>query len=270
VTPSACNAPSLVQEYALSLIRGVKKMVRQFVPQAVLEQRRQLQQRAVERDFAGKSLQEAFSAIYRRGLWGRVNEDGFYSGVGSHDPRLVDDYVSAVCAFLAALPQRPHAVDLGCGDFNVGRRLRPMCDRYVACDVVPELVERNRARFPDAEFRCLDIVRDALPAGDVAFLRQVLQHLGNEQISRVLPKLAAYRFVVITEHLPDLPEFPANIDKPTGHHIRLDRVPPSGVVPTLPPFELQAASQRVLCETPHSGGIIRSTVYEMAPAADGG
>jgi hypothetical protein len=245
-------------------------MVRQFVPEAVLEQRRRLRQRALERDFAGKSLQEAFSAIYRRGLWGQTGDDGFYSGRGSHDAAVVDDYVQAVAAFIAELPARPDAVDLGCGDFNVGRRLRPLCAGYVACDIVPELVERNRACFADTEFRCVDIVRDALPAGDIAFVRQVLQHLSNAQITGVLGKLAAYRWVVITEHLPDSPGFVANIDKPAGHQIRLDRQPPSGVVPTLPPFDWRPSSQRMLCEARSAGGLIRTIVYEMARPAEGG
>jgi hypothetical protein len=37
------------------------------------------------------------------------------------------------------------AFDLECGDFMVGSQLRELCDRFVACDVVASLIERNTA-----------------------------------------------------------------------------------------------------------------------------
>jgi hypothetical protein len=80
-------------------------------------------------------------------------------------------------------------VDLGCGDFNVGSQLRPYCSEYVACDIVQSLIERNKLKFADrgVEFRALDMASDPLPAGDVVFIRQVLQHMSNAQILALLP-----------------------------------------------------------------------------------
>lgn len=141
-----------------------------------------------------------FSAVYQHGMWGG-GRGVFYSGHGSHDDAVVGPYVDVVSAFLTPLPAKPSVVDLGCGDFAVGSKLRDFCAGYIVCDVVPELVERNQAAF-GGDFRCLDIARDDLPAGDVVFLREVLQHLDNESIKIVVDRLASYRWAVITELVP--------------------------------------------------------------------
>jgi len=245
----------------VTLVTEAKKLLRQLMPRAVLDERRRRVREAFEREYADRSPQESFSAIYRRGLWGE-GRDRFYSGPGSHHAPIVDDYVDAVAAFLRGLPAPARVVDLGCGDFNTGRRLSPLCASTIACDVVPALIERNRATFPDVDFRCLDITSDPLPAGDVAIVRQVLQHLSNAHIAQVVPKLRQYRHVVLTEHVPD-GDFAPNLDKPTGLDVRLDREPQSGVVVTRAPFDLAPRSERVLCDVRGFGGVIRTMLYTM-------
>ena len=216
---------------------------------------------------AAESSAEIFSAIYSKQLWADPTHDveAFYSGLGSHDPAIVRQYTEAVSGFLHAFGLPPDVVDLGCGDFNVGRQIRPLCARYVACDVVPRLIEHNRQRFADldVDFRCLDISEDPLPTGDVVFIRQVLQHLSNARIAKVLAKLSSYRFVVITEHIP-LAKFKPNVDMCTGQTIRLLQRPASGVVVTAPPFNCAFSGQRTLCEVFQFGGVIRTIAYEQA------
>jgi SAM-dependent methyltransferase len=169
--------------------------------------------------------------------------------------------------FLASLPSPPSVVDLGCGDFHVGAQLRPYCGRYVACDIVPALIERNKKEFAagQVDFRCVNIIQDDLPDGDIVFLRQVLQHLNNAQILRVVQKLYRYKFLVLTEHLPAKTHFPPNRDKPTGGGTRLPQG--SGVVLTQQPFLLRAKSESVLCSTPESiarpAGLVTTTLYEL-------
>jgi hypothetical protein len=212
---------------------------------------------------AGESAADVFSRVYRNNHWGRRWGRKFFSGPGSHDQQVIEPYVRAVTDFLAQMPGRPKVVDLGCGDFQVGSRLRPVCGDYVACDVVPELIGHNRKAFArlQVEFVCLNIIEDALPEGEVAFLRQVLQHLSNAQIASVVPKLARYDFVVVTEHLPVSPEFQPNLDHQFGSGIRVTRN--SGVVLTAPPFNLKVATARRLCSVPHGGGVIETVVYGM-------
>ncbi len=208
-------------------------------------------------------VEEIFSAIYREQRWGKSGD--FSSGDGTHNPDVVQPYVEAVRKFLRSFPQPPSVVDLGCGDFHVGEQIRPCCARYIACDVVPALIERNQSKFAAAkvDFRCLNIIEDDLPEGDIVFLRQVLQHLNNAQILRVVQKLHRYKFLVLTEHVPDAPNFPANIDKPTGGATRLPEN--TGVVLTEPPFQFKVASKSVLCAVNESigknAGLIKTTLY---------
>lgn len=239
----------------------LKKLLKPFVPRALIEHYHNRKARRIDRQFASAPAAEVFETVYRDRIWGGESSDGFCSGEGSSDPRIVTPYVAAVSAFLKSLPVRPRAVDLGCGDFNVGSQLREHCAEYVACDIVASLIERNRERFADrnVEFRAVDIARDPLPPGDVVFIRQVLQHMSNAQIAAVVPKLAQYRWAVITEHLPDDPGFVPNLDKLPGPGIRVPHG--SGVVLTAPPFNFRA-SERELCLVQWSIGRIRTLVYE--------
>ena len=217
--------------------------------------------------FADRSPKDVFTKIYKEQMWGRGNDTEFYSGSGSHTEEIVDTYVATVHKFLLNFPQKPNAVDLGCGDFNVGKKLREFCENYVACDVVPQLIERNKNFYKDSgvRFKCIDICKDQLPIGDVVFVRQVFQHLSNNQIVEVVPKLGIYKYLVVTEALPFKSKFVSNIDKPIGDGIRCLRGrTESGIVLTLPPFNLQAVSESVLSEVP-VGRIarIRTIAYKL-------
>ena len=112
----------------------------------------------------------------------------FYSGPGSHFPELVDNYISGVKKFLTSLPKKPNVVDLGCGDFSIGSKIRKLCDNYIAVDIFDELINFNKKKYADlnVDFRILDITCDELPSGDICFIRQVLQHLSNESIIMLL------------------------------------------------------------------------------------
>jgi len=217
--------------------------------------------------FANRSPKEVFTEIYEKQLWGKDESEEFYSGSGSHTGDVVDVYVSAVQSFLKNLPYKPNGVDLGCGDFNVGMKVRSLCDHYIACDVVRPLIERNKLfhKDLDVDFICLDICDDILPSGDVVFVRQVFQHLSNQQILSVVSKLSIYKYLILSEGLPPNRNFIANIDKPIGDGIRCFRgEDDSGIVLTLPPFNLFRKSETILCEVPVGDlAIIRTTAYKL-------
>lgn len=203
---------------------------------------------------------EIFSAIYSEGMWGGADRD-FYSGHGSHEPAVVNPYVEAVRKVLEDLPGEPTVVDLGCGDFGVGSKIRPHAGRYIAGDIVPELIARNQQRFPDTEFVVLDIVTDDLPQGDVVTVREVLQHLSNADISGALPKLAKFKRVIITEGVPT-GDFVPNHDKAAGFDIRFKNG--SGVDIAAAPFNFPVKSQQVICEVLAGNCLLRTTLYEPA------
>lgn len=224
------------------------------------------------REYNGLSLEAIFTKIYESGAWSRrytdepqFADEPFFSGSGSRFGDEVELYTGAIVRFLSSLSAKPDAVDLGCGDFAVGSRIRPFCRNYIACDVVRGVIEHNKQRFAalDVEFRALDMTGDELPDGDVAFIRQVLQHLSNAQISRFLARASKYKYLVVTEHLPDVPSFKANIDKPAGPGTRVGY--PSGVVLTSAPFDLRPKIERKLCRIKSfDGGVLVTTLYGLS------
>jgi hypothetical protein len=202
---------------------------------------------------------DVFSLIYRNRLWGGDAQE-FYSGYGSHTPELVEPYIAAVRSFLSALPVLPVVVDIGCGDFAVGGRLIDLARTYIGCDVVPELITHNREMFAhdNLEFRWLDAVSDPFPPGDVVILRQILQHLRNDQIESIVRKLAQYRTWIICDHVP-LGKFTANADIAMDGGTRLPFG--SGVVLVEKPFKVTPRRTQLLCEVGAEGGVIRTVAY---------
>lgn len=214
---------------------------------------------------AARPASQVFSDIYEQKQWGSAPEAGtpFYSGPGSHDPAIVSPYVDAVRTYLTSLGN-PDVADLGCGDFSVGVQLRDACKRYRAADAVPEIIEFNRRKYAGLgiEFSVADLTTGRLPKADVAIVRQVLQHLSNDQIAKALIRIATrYKHLVLTEHLPDEVPFKPNVDIRMGPLTRLGQK--SGVVVTAPPFNMPVKDERILCEVRQFGGIIRTTAYTL-------
>lgn len=206
-----------------------------------------------------------FSNIYASNMWGKdPNQAKFFSGPGSHDENVVVPYVAAVRSWIEKefKGSPPHALDLGCGDFNVGRQIRNVTGKYTAADVVSMVIEHNRKAFADddVDFQVVDIIGDQLPQADIVFIRQVLQHLSNAQIAKVLPKLKQFKWAVITEHLPDTDDFTPNVDIDTGR-VRFEVG--SGTDLTAEPFNMHYTKKNVLVEV-NSNGRIRTTAYQVS------
>ena len=171
----------------------------------------------------------AFQGAYDRAQWGLEEGAQFFSGAGSRGA-CADTYVACITEILqghARASDRPlRVVDLGCGDFSIGRRLLAAAENitYIGCDIVPELIQAHSANAndPRVRFQELDIVGSALPEGDICLVREVLQHLSNADVSRVLKKLSPYKEVIVTEARPTILEGPYNPDKPSGPGVRWD------------------------------------------------
>jgi hypothetical protein len=203
----------------------------------------------------------AMSQIYEKNLWGG-NPAEFYSGEGSHDPHIVTPYINIISDFLKSFDEPITVCDLGCGDFNIGKDLVEFASHYHAVDVVPALIEHNQAKFqlPNLTFHCLDVAVDELPAGDCALVRQVLQHLSNQEVQQILDKLSRYRYVIITEHIPS-GDFEPNKDKISGQGIRLKQN--SGIDVLAQPFywKVKDVNELLSLELGNGRGRIVTTLY---------
>ncbi len=205
----------------------------------------------------------AMEQVYAMKLWGGGTSD-FYSGEGSHHPDIVNPYIAVLTSFLGSFKDPISVCDLGCGDFNVGKQLVGYTRKYMAMDIATDLIARNKEKFKEdnLEFHCLDIAMDDLPSGDCAILRQVLQHLSNAEVQRIVSKLYHFKYVVLTEHVPE-GDFVPNKDIISGQGIRLKKQ--SGLNLLAPPFDLKVKEEKQLLSqiVPNGKGILVTTLYEF-------
>jgi hypothetical protein len=206
---------------------------------------------------------KAMDQIYAKNLWGGTSSD-FYSGEGSHIPAIVTPYLEVVTSFLTSFDIPITVCDLGCGDFNVGKELVKHTKKYIAVDIVKDLIERNKETFKveNLEFQCLDIAVDDLPSGHCAIVRQVLQHLSNAEVQKVLNKLCNFKYLILTEHLPE-GDFIPNEDIISGQGIRLKKG--SGLNLLEPPFNFQVKEEKPLSiiTLKEGKGRLVTTLYEI-------
>ena len=190
------------------------------------------------------SARKVFSEIYHKNLWGGTGRE-LYSGPGSrYEPAAL--YLKTIIEFIKA-NRISTVLDLGCGDFVIGKEIAAVCDVYTGVDVVPELIERNTQIFGSdrIQFICLDVAFDKLPDAQLCLIRQVLQHLSNEEILRVLAQVRKYPHLIITEHYPSNPRS-YNIDQVHGAGTRVENG--SGVYLDKAPFN--ATKLELLAEMP--------------------
>ncbi|MFV3074587.1 class I SAM-dependent methyltransferase [Niveispirillum fermenti] len=206
--------------------------------------------------------QKIFQDVYKSEIWGK-DKSGFCSGLGSVDPDIVLPYCRAVLFFLNAIGQKQSVVDFGCGDFKVGSRLRPYFAAYTACDIVPELIESHKQQYKDlnVDFRCIDATVEELPQAEIIIIRQVLQHLSNADILKLLPKFKKFKYIIFTDHTPVHRKFTPNLDITTGGYTRMQAG--SGLDLLSHPFYLEPRVEYLLCAVPSESGIIKTSVYQM-------
>ena len=189
---------------------------------------------------------------------------GSYSGDGSHQSEIVNPYLEVVTSFFSSFNEPLSVCDLGCGDFNVGKELVEQTKYYVGVDIVPELIEYNKKKFiaKKLEFQCLDIAKANLPTGDCALVRQVLQHLSNTEVEAVVSKLSAFKYSIVTEHVPE-GFFIPNKDIISGQGIRLKKQ--SGIDLLAPPFNFKFKEEKQLLSIPLADGkgVIVTMLYTM-------
>lgn len=247
-------------------MRLLKRAMRRLLPLPVINAYRRARYGRTWFDYEDRSAKEVFTHIYRSKVWGESTTE-LYSGPGS-DPSVAADYIDAVRQFIADKGIRS-VVDLGCGDFRIGSRIVSPGLRYHGIDIVEDVVEHNQKThgMTDIAFSCRDATRAALPPADLCLVREVLQHLSNAEIQRVLNACSQYRYVIVTEAVAAPDRFvQPNIDSSHSPNTRADRG--SGVVLDAPPFS--APVTQTMVEIVRPGGIVlRSVLLEHSTRLQG-
>ena len=215
---------------------NVKKIIRWLLPESFFEYRRRLLRKKMWNCNAGRSAGDVFAEIYSKNLWGGTAGE-LCSGTGSSGP-VADAYCDMVNHFV-----KQHGinsiVDIGCGDFKIGRKIASGVQSYVGIDVVSDVVEFNSTNYgcDNVQFQCLDAAKDQLPKAELCLVRQVFQHLSNQQILAITEKFKNYKYIMVTEHYPPMTQdFVANKDKPHGADTRVCYG--SAVVLDAPPYNI--------------------------------
>jgi SAM-dependent methyltransferase len=209
----------------------LRQMAKATLPRSIMGRMRLAMQRRHDR---GRSREDVFTEVYAKGMWGK-SEDGISSGPGSVAENFTQ-YVDFVSEFVATHGIKS-VVDFGCGDFQVGRRLRLGDATYLGCDIVRPVIERNSGSFSSksVSFRHFDLLGDEpYPNGELCLIRQVLQHFSNAAVTKVLQRVQNYPYVLLTDAIMPGDAAVENYDIDTSHLSRT--IFGSGLRLELPPF----------------------------------
>lgn len=250
---------------------AIRKLIKEITPSAIGQLYRKSKIRAERSHFSVMSTADVFDEIYRKKLWGNGTDGELYSGSGSRGA-AARQYVDAVTTFI-----NDHAVDsildIGCGDFYIGKAIIERLGQrvnYTGMDVSPYVIAYNREHYsiPNVSFVCLDAAKDELPCADICLVRQVFQHLSNQQISAILRKLICFKWVLITEHYPDDDRLLIeNLDKPHGEDTRLREN--SAVYIDRPPFNLKDVKTLFEVRADIVPGVLRTLLVTPGGDAQG-
>ncbi len=244
--------------------RETKVRMRKVIPFPLLRVYWNLRLSHLRKVNGKKSLKEVFTEIYIGNGWGGRGGE-YCSGAGSSEYHALP-YARAIRNVIEE-KKISTVVDLGCGDFSVGRSLQFPGVKYIGIDIVDDVINRNRSAYagPLVSFQVADVTTDELPDADLCLIRQVFQHLSNDEILRVLQKVKKYRYIAVTEHYPaPFVNVVANKDKPHGGDTRL--YDNSAVYLDQPPFNLRIS--RVMLEmdtrpeSVHPGETIKTCLLE--------
>ena len=238
-------------------MQSFKAFLKSVLPEAAVRRIRRMRSERHYRSYATLTPEGIFAHIYREGLWGGGAGD-LRSGTGSlpEQSRAYEEFVVALASGRGMLS----ILDIGCGDFQVSRRildrLGPEID-YVGLDLVPELIARNTQRHGTERVRFqLARADQPYPCADLILIRQVLQHNDNRTIAEILARARqAGGLLLVAEHVPLSPMRP-NMDIRTGHETRIELG--SGVFVELPPFGLPVTQTAMIPMEP--GTALRVTV----------
>lgn len=128
---------------------------------------------------------DIFAKIYHTNYWG--NEES-RSGGGSdmEQTRIVRVRLPLLLKEIGV----DSLLDIPCGDFHWMKTLN-LDVNYIGADVVPDIIERNRAEYEgvNRRFECLDLTKDSLPKVGAIFCRDALVHFSISDINKALKNI---------------------------------------------------------------------------------
>lgn len=218
----------------MKLIQELKKRIYKLIPTKTkffIKQRMGIfiPPQKVDNNYKNLKIEEIFTKIYKEDLWGSLeskdNNKSFYSGPGSYNNTAVE-YVELISNYINS-NEINSITDIGCGDFNIGSQIcqRIKSVKYTGVDIVPSLIERNLLNYSTDKinFICANALKDEIPVSDLLLIRQVFQHLSNEDIALIIKNVFPnFKYIIITEQqIKEKLLIKKNLNKPSGPGTRI-------------------------------------------------
>ena len=141
---------------------------------------------------------EIFDKLYKSGGW-----NGIGSGPGSN-VEINKEYLTILHKIIDYTPSIKTVIDIGCGDWQLMKNLS-FTKNYIGIDVSPYIIEQNKIKYEKENVKFLigDLISGNLPDGDICIVKDVLQHLTNDQVKICLDNLKKYKICIITNDYTD-------------------------------------------------------------------
>jgi SAM-dependent methyltransferase len=130
-------------------------------------------------------MKDIFTDIYKNNNW---KSEESVSGQGS-----TLDATIGIRYELPKLFARFHVksvLDIPCGDFNWLSKVEGIRDlHYIGADIVPELIEENKKRYPRVHFEVVDITKDRLQQVDMILVRDLFGHFSDVDLKLAIDNI---------------------------------------------------------------------------------
>jgi len=130
------------------------------------------------------SLKQQWENLYNikvkqnnKGLWG--------AGEGILNAQAIIDFLPGLFKELDVKT----FIDCGCGNFFWMNKVGFGEVKYTGVDIVNDLIESNKIKYPGVDFRCMNIVDEVVPKNDLVFARSVFIHLTIKDILKSIKNL---------------------------------------------------------------------------------
>lgn len=137
---------------------------------------------------SNKSPKEFFKEIYENQIWNFKNPDIPLSGHGSSigATKEIQGYLRELISSL----KLGSLLDLGCGDLTwIPKAISSSFD-YVGVDVYDRIIQSHHVNHPYWQFKIIDAIKESLPSADLILIKDVIIHLTNNQIKKLLSNVA--------------------------------------------------------------------------------
>jgi len=141
-------------------------------------------------------MKNIFDAIYLNKYWVDPQR-GSESGPGSSF-ECSSEYLLFLQKFIHDYDIKS-IIDLGCGDFNLMKHFNLQNVSYKGVDIVYHIIEQNKSKYttPTVSFEYNDISECVYKNYDLLIIKDVIQHLDNSTIYKILKNITENKYILI-------------------------------------------------------------------------